>query len=41
MNELESAIVASLPANSSNYTTIVRGVGDTTGIAVVEIYALN
>jgi len=25
----------------SNYTAIVRGVNDTTGIAVVERYALN
>jgi hypothetical protein len=25
----------------ANYTAIVRGVSDTTGIAVVEVYALN
>jgi hypothetical protein len=37
----ESAIVRTLPANGANYTAIVRGVNDTTGIAVVEIYALN
>jgi hypothetical protein len=39
-NELESAIVATLPGNSANYTAILRGVNDTTGIAVVEVYAL-
>ena len=39
-NDLESAIVAILPANNASYTAIVRGVNDTTGIAVVEIYAL-
>jgi hypothetical protein len=38
---LESAIVATLPANNAQYTAIVRGVGSTTGIAVVEVYALN
>ena len=40
-NDLESAIVATLPANNASYTAIVRGVGNTTGIAVVEVYALN
>jgi hypothetical protein len=40
-NDLESAIVATLPANGAAYTAIVRGVGGTTGIAVVEIYGLN
>jgi len=40
-NDLESAIVAILPANSAQYTAIVRGVGSTTGIAVVEVYALQ
>jgi uncharacterized delta-60 repeat protein len=40
-NDLESAIVASLPSNGANYTAIVRGVNDTTGIAVVEVYALQ
>ena len=38
-NDLESAIVRTL--TPANYTAIVRGVGDTTGIAVVEVYALN
>ncbi len=40
-NDVESAIVATLPANNAAYTAIVRGVNDTTGIAVVEVYALN
>jgi hypothetical protein len=38
-NNLESAIVRTLPA--ANYTAIVRGLNNTTGIAVVEVYALN
>ncbi|HEX4639747.1 MAG TPA: Calx-beta domain-containing protein, partial [Chthoniobacterales bacterium] len=40
-NNLESAIVATLPGNTSAYTAIVRGVNGTTGIAVVEVYALS
>jgi hypothetical protein len=40
-NDLESAIVATLPSNAASYTAIVRGVNNTTGIAVVEIYALQ
>ncbi len=40
-NDLESAIVATLPGNGASYTAIVRGVNDTTGIAVVEAYALQ
>jgi len=38
-NDLESAIVALLPP--SNYTAVVRGVSNTTGVALVEVYALN
>ena len=37
--DAESAIVATLP--EGNYTAIVRGVGQTTGIAVVEVYDLD
>ena len=37
----ESAIVRTLPANGQGYTAIVSGVNGTTGIAVVEVYALN
>jgi hypothetical protein len=40
-NDLESAIVATLPANSSAYTAIVRGVNNGTGIGVVEAYDLD
>lgn len=40
-NNLESAIVAILPANGAQYTAIVRGVNNGTGIGVVEVYALN
>jgi uncharacterized protein YkwD len=40
-NDFESAIVFDLPANGANYTAIVRGAANTTGIAVVEVYALN
>lgn len=40
-NDLESAIVEILPSNGASYPAIVRGVGGTTGIAVVEVYALN
>ncbi len=39
-NYFESAIVTTLPAKGASYTAIVRGVNETTGIAVVEIYAL-
>jgi hypothetical protein len=39
-NNLESAIVATLPPNNARYTAIVRGVNETTGIAVVELYTL-
>jgi hypothetical protein len=35
----ESAIIAELPAG--NYTAIVRGVNDTTGIALIEVYDLS
>jgi hypothetical protein len=40
-NDLESAIVATLPANNSQYTAILRGANNTTGIGVVEAYDLN
>jgi hypothetical protein len=38
-NDLESAILATIPP--ANYTAIVRGVNNTTGVALVEVYALN
>ncbi len=37
-NDLESAIVATLPATA--HTAIVRGKNGTTGVALVEVYAL-
>ncbi|HYJ05511.1 MAG TPA: CAP domain-containing protein [Chthoniobacterales bacterium] len=40
-NDLESAIIETLPANGATYTAILRGAGNTTGIAVVEVYTLN
>jgi uncharacterized protein YkwD len=40
-DDLESAIVATLPANGAAYTAIVRGAHDSTGIAVVEVYDLD
>jgi len=36
---MESAIIANLPAG--NYTAIVRGVSNTTGVALVEVYDLD
>ena len=38
-NPSESAIIADLPPG--NYTAIVRGVNDTTGVALVEVYDLS
>ncbi len=38
-HDLESAIVQTLPP--ANYTAIVQGQGATTGIALVEAYALD
>jgi hypothetical protein len=40
-NDLESAIVATLQANSSAYTAIMRGVNNGTGIGLVEAYDLD
>ena len=40
-HDLESAIVRTLPANGASYTAIVRGVNSSSGIAVVEVYALQ
>lgn len=40
-NDLESAIVATLPANNAGYTAIVRGVNSGTGIGLVEAYDLD
>jgi N-acetylneuraminic acid mutarotase len=40
-NDLESAIVATLPANAAAYTATVSGVNNGTGIGVVEVYDLD
>lgn len=40
-NNLESAIVATLPANNAGYTAVLRGANGGTGIGVVEVYDLN
>jgi hypothetical protein len=40
-NDMESAIVATLPGNGAAFTAIVRGVNNATGVALVEVYALN
>jgi hypothetical protein len=40
-NALESAIVATLTSNGASYTAIVRGADGNSGIALVEIYALQ
>ena len=40
-NDLESAMVESLPANGVAYTAIVRGAYDPTGVALVEVYVLT
>lgn len=37
----EAAIVRSLPGNNASYTAVVRGANEATGIAVVEVYALE
>ena len=38
-NDLEAALVRTLPP--APYTAIVRGVNDTQGVALVEVYALQ
>ncbi len=38
---MESAIVATLAGNFRSYTAILRGVDDTTGIGLVEVYDLD
>lgn len=40
-NNLESAIVATVPANNSAYTAILRGKNNTTGFGTVEAYDLD
>jgi hypothetical protein len=40
-NDKESAIMMTLPAGNSNYTAVLRGKNNTTGIGVVEAYDLD
>jgi uncharacterized delta-60 repeat protein len=40
-SDLESALIATLPSGGATYTAIVRGANDATGVAVVEVYAIN
>lgn len=40
-DDLESAIVATLPGNGASYTAILKGNGGTTGIGLVEAYDLD
>jgi subtilisin family serine protease len=40
-NDAESALIETLAGNGASYTALVRGVNNTSGIAVVEVYALN
>ncbi len=40
-NDLESAIVATLPGNGASYTAILKGNGGSTGVGLVEAYDLD
>lgn len=40
-NDLESALIATLPASGASYTAVVHRVNNATGIAVAEVYAIN
>jgi serine protease AprX len=40
-NNLESALIEMLPSGGASYTAILSGVGGTSGIGLVEIYAIN
>jgi CSLREA domain-containing protein len=40
-NSLEAAVIHILPAHGTIYTAIVRGVNNSTGVAVVEVFALH
>jgi hypothetical protein len=40
-NEKESVIMATLPANNSAYTAVLRGKNNSTGIGVVEVYDVD
>jgi hypothetical protein len=40
-NDLESAVVETLPANGAAYTAIVSGVDNGTGVGLIELYDLD
>ncbi len=40
-NDLESAVLTTLPGGTTAYTAIVRGAGEGTGVGLVEVYDLN
>jgi hypothetical protein len=40
-NALESVVISTLSGNRASYTALVRGANNATGIAVVEVYALD
>lgn len=40
-NDLEAAVLTTLPANNSAYTVIVRGVNGGTGVGLVEVFDLD
>ena len=40
-NDLESAILTTLPANGTGYTAIVRGASGGTGVGLVEVFDLD
>jgi hypothetical protein len=41
VSDAESAIVATLPANSAAYTAILRGTNNSIGVGLVEVYDLD
>ncbi len=40
-SDKEAALLVTLPANNASYTAIVRGVGQTSGVGLVEVYDLD
>jgi hypothetical protein len=37
----ESAIITTLAPSNAGYTAVVRGANNSTGVALVEVYALH
>ncbi|MFL6537008.1 MAG: hypothetical protein ACJ8JD_02385 [Chthoniobacterales bacterium] len=40
-DDRESAIITTLAPSNSGYTAVVRGAKNSTGVALVEVYALQ